>query len=537
MKRFFASLALSGLIGASGICFAENAADEKKLFDAAVAQVDVGGSYLAYCDMHTLGSEVDKLCDKMLRNFNGQTDEETLKTIKLFWNALNLHAVQGVASSSRSADGVIVNKSYTLLDKAAPQGLLFAASPWENRPLSMRSMILPGARLAFGGYLRPDHFWQAFCATVQQCGGEVQALPVTIDASVQANLEVPFAELLAALNGEFFLMVSEEESIQALLILPDANGALRKVIEKQFGAFLLQSNDGFIVPAESLPFPGMAPEIIFEKGRVVVTLSRQYYEKAKAGGNMEDNAEYGAYFRDMPSDGQAFFYLNVTRSLATMLSAMSGEPALQAVIADMKLPVVYGVSRTAGNGVLNVFRSNYSINELQTAIPLAIYSGMLLPSLNNARGKAQTVGCTSNLRQIGIGLVMYQMDHDGKFPAEPGIAGLKKLFAGEYLMDLPVYVCPAADEKSGTVLSDMSCSYLYLGNVPAEPGVPLVLEKPGHHDDKCNVLFADGHVETLAIGTDDPVEVVEYLAERGDLKSETVKLLLGNLQKLGYTED
>src|SRR6056300_2094456 len=47
---------------------------------------------------------------------------------------------------------------------------------------------------------------------------------------------------------------------------------------------------------------------------------------------------------------------------------------------------------------------------------IAILAGMLLPALSMAKEKAKQVKCTSNMRQIGIGTIMYADDNEGHMP-------------------------------------------------------------------------------------------------------------------------
>ena len=50
---------------------------------------------------------------------------------------------------------------------------------------------------------------------------------------------------------------------------------------------------------------------------------------------------------------------------------------------------------------------------------LGVLAGILLPVLASSKGKARQAQCQSHLRQIGLGLILYQGDNDDAFPA-PG---------------------------------------------------------------------------------------------------------------------
>ncbi len=151
----------------------------------------------------------------------------------------------------------------------------------------------------------------------------------------------------------------------------------------------------------------------------------------------------------------------------------------------------YRTFRSGGKAPTGLRRSlGFTLIELLIVIGIiAVLLGILLPALGRARETAKTVQCSSNLRQIGIGLRMYENDNRDHLPSpqacgdadgvtagaffrrgvnEPDpitptiveTLGLPNLmYTGKYLQNSKIWICPTASQTGATSLQSQTNSY------------------------------------------------------------------------------
>jgi prepilin-type processing-associated H-X9-DG protein len=135
-------------------------------------------------------------------------------------------------------------------------------------------------------------------------------------------------------------------------------------------------------------------------------------------------------------------------------------------------------------------------------------AGAAVPAMAQARDRADRVKSASNLRQIGMGCMLYANDHRGKYPANLGPLVLEADLHPDVLLS-PRGGVRMPPEIRGKKLDEQAAwaaansDYVYLGaNLNPNMGAEKVLayEKPEINQNQgMNVLFNDGHVEWMPV--------------------------------------
>ena len=192
-------------------------------------------------------------------------------------------------------------------------------------------------------------------------------------------------------------------------------------------------------------------------------------------------------------------------------------------------------------------RLAFTLIELLVVIAIIlVIAGLLLPALGRAGGKGRQIACLSNLKQVGAGFHLFANDHGDRFPMQVSTkeggsleynrlaSKASGLFAFTFRnfqvlsneLSTPHLLVCRADRRPAASnfarLTDREVSYFAgLQASPAQPNSVLSGDgnltdaaaakstsalAPGEinlgwtralHDQRGNVLFADGHVELL----------------------------------------
>lgn len=179
----------------------------------------------------------------------------------------------------------------------------------------------------------------------------------------------------------------------------------------------------------------------------------------------------------------------------------------------------------------------FTLIELLVVIAIiAILAAILFPAFARARENARRSSCTSNMKQMGLGITMYVQDNDGRYPMASNSDGSGRRWPDyiyTYIKSSQVFVCPSVSGADVTSRGPSwattpvptgptgkyfgyGYNYQYLGNsrVPARVGFPFTATDSVVSAPSQTIAIADtngvGTTGTSGVYVVDPPALVYY---------------------------
>lgn len=112
-------------------------------------------------------------------------------------------------------------------------------------------------------------------------------------------------------------------------------------------------------------------------------------------------------------------------------------------------------------------KKGFTLIELLVVIAIiAILAAILFPVFARARENARRSSCQSNLKQIGIGIMMYTQDYDEFFPIQPA-GSLDDYSYYTYIKNVQVINCPSKTYADGSTTTGGYSSNPLIMRVPS----------------------------------------------------------------------
>ena len=563
----------------------------KNSFKEITSQLDAGGQLYFYLSTeHALAKLTDAIDDlhKMLSPHGGMIGQQVgifFKTLNMIVAESGLTEISGLGASTFAiSDALYRNRVVLHHYQDDGDGKLWQMFGSEPKPLEMLDLLPANTAIAYYADVDAELMWQWIERIVMSTGvQELQEQWIEMEEKLD-DMGVDIDALLGSLDNSFGVVVTLDHDEKVLIPVENVNlmipepamfavftvkdDTLFNMLEESFaGADIgLETRDNgglrMRVMGQKMPVPfPLQPAFARSGDYLFLASTPQVIERALAvkGGapGLKNTDTFKKLAVDIPETGNQFHYVSpglapIIEDLYRRVVEEAGEPEFGTFVDLMHFEEVvygYGVMQVTDEGMVLSANSNHmavSATVLHFLGPVVITSSaILLPLLTRARQKSFEMASAGNLKQIGLGLIMYASDdiEGAKLPEKDNAEGLNELIANRYLVAGSVYVNPRSKRhtsgKDNEPLTEKTCSYIYFGGLrdtnkyPSDS--PLAFDKPGVPGNTW-VVFLDGHVESLQ-GPFDSCEAVIKALDRPRLPKEHKQWYLDKAKAMDERRD
>ena len=540
--RFSVLLAALLLLGGTVGCHTGSgeAAKDGRVVERVASRLDSDGSYLMISNPRYLIEGLEREGSRFAAMM-AQSDlpREIRDPFILFsaafeigWHLSGIDELEGYGKSSRvyrrDAEGrarLFTNRS-TVIGKPGAEGVVWALGGRRNRPLSEEFRALPvGTAFAADFEFHPEALWQALERTDRSAG--------ELDRLCRKLLKISLPKLLSSVSGEIgvLLFLDDEadpetmQGVHALLVLNDREGFLFRQLGQlaQLLPGTKSEENGFTL-GQIEEYPTLSIRLFREDSTLYITAGAETLERMASAPRLADTPEFRELAEGLPTEGTGFFY--VGSPLGDFLSRVLNRQFDDKIRFDARRLYGLAVTRSEPDGISTMAHASVDYNQIDflqgIALPFFTFVAALSDQFNDRQESIlagqQLTMCRNRLAAVRDALMKYAASHDGAFPAEAGLGGLKALLAG----GLPpaALVCPAGEDEPAKNTEEFSfdnCSYLYFEGMTkkSNPKLPLLIDWPFNHAGAVNVILVDGTIETLeAADVENCRKVASYLQTR-----------------------
>lgn len=493
--------------------------------EAAARYITPGGTYYRISNPQ----KVFTLCEQLIKELRSVFSEpdvtppefkaELLRfcaVVELLWKVAGVDENTMLAASSVPLVGnpeLFENRVFLALPPER-KGLLWNLTGSNNRPLKEEIRAMPSDTIlaadlmidatALGRALKPH----------QKLFSRAKLLS-------SAVLGVPLESLLAGISGEWgFLLTAGEkvdyktlDGLQLMITLPDADGVLFRNLTRLsqiIAGTEIKGNRVVLGPLKQ-GLIKQRPELHLKDGRIYIYSDHAMIEHLadENAPRLADKPDFQALFAGLPENGSGLWYAGCWFIQENFISKIKDGFINDLRASDYRELTV--LSNEPG-GKLLVSHSDWDLNQVeffnQVLVPVSMLSTLALsPWLEERRemylDQQERQDCSQKLKALAKMFKQYASKNGGRFPADDGIAGLKKLLKAQSASP-KVLICPGSEDEAADNIDSISIenySYLYFGGYTekSNPKLPLLVDWPFNHLDAVNVLLVDGTVETLEL--------------------------------------